>query len=196
VRSPVNIIPRYASYLVGEFVEGFGGRLLPIWIQDAITKYNMSKSYADLKQFGIITPHPTEGVLEGIVHKHSPPMIDVGTIDLIRKKEILTVTSEIKKLTRDGVIYQDEKEESFDVIIFATGYHKNSSALKFLDESISKKVIDPETSFVMLSGQESQQENLYLMGSKDMYGRLKEIYLEAFRIARHIAQKNVNPVAK
>jgi len=187
LRSPVNIIPRILSQVVQDVFDKYTKRPGSYTLVDGVFGALLTRMYGDLKQFGITTPNPADPVITSLVLKHHPPVIDVGTVDLIRKGEVQVICSEIDRLTESGVLFKDGKEQPFDVIICATGFHFNAAFAKFLNESVVKKVVNEH--HVVVSGNESPQENLYFVGHCDYAGRLREIRLEALRIASHIAGK-------
>eukprot|EP01114_Cavostelium_apophysatum_P019811 TRINITY_DN6473_c0_g1_i1.p1 TRINITY_DN6473_c0_g1~~TRINITY_DN6473_c0_g1_i1.p1 ORF type:complete len:467 (-),score=106.46 TRINITY_DN6473_c0_g1_i1:219-1619(-) len=187
VRGPVNLTSRFTSYIYDIFVGVFGARRLPMWIHDKIFQLYMKVVYSDLIQRGVVTPHPSRGPISGIVGNHKAITVDFGAIDLIRKNEILVITQEIKRITADGVVLADEKELSFDAIIFATGYERAAVSAAFLDEDLLKSVLNEEQ--LIVGGQESPVQDLYFIGQNDFFGKFKEISLEANRIAKHISQK-------
>ena len=44
----------------------------------------MKYLYSDLSQFGLTVPHPSKGAVSSVVYKHDAPLLDVGTVALIR----------------------------------------------------------------------------------------------------------------
>jgi len=52
----------------------------------------------------------------------SPPLIDVGTVDLIRKGEVGIVHANIDSFTEDGVVLDNGKKLQFDACILCTGF--------------------------------------------------------------------------
>jgi indole-3-pyruvate monooxygenase len=187
VRSPINLIPRNLVYLF-EWLDLKGGaRLLPIWMHDWVSSL-MVKLYAgDLRGLGLTVPHPTLGLVSALAKRHIPPFIDIGTIDLIKQGKIKVCNKPIKGFTEESVIFEDDKEEPFDDVILATGYKFTSSFAHYLEPDVHKRVL---TEFnVPESGKESPQEGLYFIGFNDLFGRLREINLEAFKIAELIYSK-------
>ncbi|KAL6074089.1 Flavin-containing monooxygenase [Balamuthia mandrillaris] len=107
VRSPTNIVPRGLTYLFADILESkLGSRSMPLAVNDMAAKLIMQVLYKDLKQYGIVVPHPTWGVASGIHYLHHAPLIDIGTVDLIRKGEVKVVTHNIEKFTASGLFVQ------------------------------------------------------------------------------------------
>ncbi len=50
-----------------------------------------------------------------------PPVIDVGFLDLLRARRI-EVLGDLRRFTKTGVVFADDVEHEFDVIIAATGF--------------------------------------------------------------------------
>ena len=86
----------------------------------------------------------------------------------------------VKGFTETGVIFDDDSEEAFDDVVLATGYKFTASYAAFLDESIQAKVVNERQ--VVVSGKETAQKGLFFIGFSDMFGRFREINLEAHSI--------------
>jgi len=183
IRSPYNVTIRRDSYAAHEYFIHIM-RFFPLWMLDSLMRFIIQQKSGDLKVYGIVSPHPTDGVITNIWNKHKPPVMDVGTLDMIRKGEIKVVNSEIEKISERSVRFKNGTEQEFDAIILATGYQFTSSFSKFLDESIIKKILTPY--HVIDSGKETPQENLYFIGFNDFLGRFHEISREGKIIAKHI----------
>lgn len=56
------------------------------------------------------------------------PLIDVGTIDLIRRRQI-EIFRGIARLSKNGVVFVDGREYSFAAAVLATGYRPGFPAL-------------------------------------------------------------------
>jgi len=61
------------------------------------------------------------GPIEQIVRDHQIPLLDIGTMALI-KQEVIGVFGDVTTIENDTVHFEDAKEEQFDAIIMATGY--------------------------------------------------------------------------
>lgn len=181
-RSPVNIVSRNFVYLFEDILDmKLGARMLPTWMHDATAKLLIQYTTGDLSKWGIITPHPTKGLISNLVETHQPPMLDIGLIDLIKQGEVKVVTKGVKSFTETTVIFDDGSEQEFDDVILATGYKFTASYSAFLDESIIAKVVDKNNN--VPSARETTQKGLFFVGFSDMFGRFREIHLESVRIA-------------
>lgn len=152
----------------------------------------------DLNERGLRTPGP-EGAVTKFQKSHDVFVIDIGAGDLIRRKEVNVISSEIAEMNSDSVIFKDGSKSNFDAVILATGlspsmkfidligYNKTGSINAFLSDEIVKKVLTANG--VIDSGKESPQEGLFFVGYNDSAGRFREISLEAFRIAATIKNR-------
>ena len=112
-------------------------------------------------------------------------MLDIGTIDLIKKGNI-TVYPGIRQFTANGVQFTDEREETFDAIILGTGYR--AAVNEFIPKSAG---LTDENGRPKSSGIESTQPNLYFCGFySSPLGMLREISREARSIAAYIDRKS------
>ncbi|CAL4986992.1 unnamed protein product [Urochloa decumbens] len=75
--------------------------------------------FGDLSKHGIVRPETGPLLLKEQTGRSA--VIDVGTVGLI-KKGTIKVLRNISKINGNVVEFEDKKECSFDVIVFATGY--------------------------------------------------------------------------
>ncbi|MGE5264928.1 MAG: flavin-containing monooxygenase [Acidobacteriota bacterium] len=183
VHSPVNVIPR----------ELFGIPILAISIvqsklppraADALNAPILRAVVGDLTRYGLRQlPH---GPLTQIHRDGRVPLIDVGTIRLIKRGQII-VCPGIERFTEEGVIFTDGNQRKFDAVILATGYRPRVNA--FLEGTPATY---DENGTPTSSGQEAPMPGLYFCGYYvSPTGMLREIALEARRISAAIARKRV-----
>ncbi|GAU44776.1 hypothetical protein TSUD_27450 [Trifolium subterraneum] len=91
----------------------------PVRVVDAIITFLAKLKYGDLSKYGIYRPKEGPLHLKNITGKSA--VIDVGTIAKIKEGAIKVVPSNIKRIEKKKVIFENMEEE-FDVLIFATGY--------------------------------------------------------------------------
>lgn len=181
VRSPVNVIPRE---LLGIPVLAIGivqGKMPPR-LTDALNAPILRVVMGDLTRYGLRKlPH---GPRTQILQDGRIPLIDVGTIDLIKRGHV-AVYPGIERFTADGVLFADGRQESFDAVILATGYRPRVNA--FLEAG---PTVYDENGAPRSSGQETSLPGLYFCGYYvSPTGMLREIGLEAQRISATIAGK-------
>ena len=92
---------------------------LPNALADAIAIGFRKLTIGDLRRHGIETPAMSP--LRQLREQGRTPVIDVGTVDLIRAGRI-AVRPGIAAFTPEGVRFLDGREELFDAVILATGY--------------------------------------------------------------------------
>jgi Flavin-binding monooxygenase-like len=72
----------------------------------------------DTSRVGI--PAAPWGPLEQVATSRKVPMIDVGTMDALKKGSIKARPA-IERFTETGVLFNDGVSEGFDAVIFGTG---------------------------------------------------------------------------
>lgn len=168
VRSPVWIVPRD---LMGRPVQESTIALsfLPLAVRDAVGRIASRVVFGDVSRLGLRTP--AEGPMTQIVKRGRIPMIDIGTIALIRAGKVL-VEPDIERFTVDGVQFKNRVEKAYDAIVLATGFR--SGLEDFLEEGArdSSKLVP----------------GLYFVGFRNVpTGLLREIGTEARVVAAAIA---------
>ncbi|CAL5089269.1 unnamed protein product [Urochloa decumbens] len=91
----------------------------PVNIVDDLLVRMSNFVFGDLSRHGIVKPKAGPLLLKEKTGRSA--VIDVGTVGLI-KKGIIKVHGNISKINGHVVEFEDKKESSFDVIVFATGY--------------------------------------------------------------------------
>jgi indole-3-pyruvate monooxygenase len=178
VRSPVNVIPRE---LFGIPATAFAivQRKLPPAVADALNAPLVRRRYGDLAQYGL--SKAAIGPITQIRKRGRIPLIDVGTVRLIRSGEI-KVRPGISAFTERSVIFADGTTEEFDAVILATGYRPA------LDTWFAEAPTVTDAQGVpRMSGYETDAPGLYFCGFTNVpTGLLREIGIEAKRIAQAI----------
>ena len=163
VRGPVHVIPRD---LLGRPTQHTSILLsyLPLGLRDAIAVSIMRLVVGDLSSFGI--RRPAVGPNRMIQESGRFPILDIGTIDMVRQEKIRVVPA-VREILANRVRFVDGAEQLFEAIILATGYTPR------LDK--------------LINGFESDIPGLYFVGFRNpATGALREIALEAPRVARSI----------
>jgi len=181
VRGPVNIMPRD---LFGVPILAIGilqSKLAPR-VVDAINRPILRARTGDLTRYGLrMQPF---GVIEQIRSQHKIPLIDVGTIGMIKQGKI-RVRSGITQFTPSSVAFADSQQEKFDAVICATGYRPRVNDFLQSCEAAFDAQGTP-----LASGRETLP-GLYFCGFfVSPNGMLREIAQEAKRIAADIARSN------
>ena len=177
VRSPVNVLPRDILGVPVALTARIAG-LLPPPVADAITAPVRRVLRGNLQSFGLRPP--SYGPLTQIAKTGRIPLIDVGTIALIRKGRI-AVRPGIDHFVEDGVVFSDGRRETFDAVILATGYRAGLDS--FLDvEGVLDERGNPRRDV------QSWPDGLHLCGFTVVAdGLLHHIAREARQISAQIA---------
>lgn len=174
IRSGPPVVPR--DFLgVPAQVFGILMNALPPALSDAVGAALSRLALGNLKRFGLPSPrwHPFTS--------RRTPVIDVGFVPALKAGKI-SVRPAIRSFTPTGVIYQDNYEESFDAVIFATGF---CSGLEQLLEPA--KLLDKNGNPRFPSGAPTALPGLYFMGYYDsLRGFLYESNLASQRLAREV----------
>ncbi|MDB5953822.1 NAD(P)/FAD-dependent oxidoreductase [Ramlibacter sp.] len=118
VRSPVNIVRRDVLGRPVQVTSMLLSHLPHAWA-DAIAIAFRKLTIGNLRPHGIETPAMSP--LRQLREQGRTPVIDIGTVDLVRRGRI-AVRPGIAAFTLEGVRFLDGREESFDAVILATGY--------------------------------------------------------------------------
>ncbi|KAJ8541574.1 hypothetical protein K7X08_002390 [Anisodus acutangulus] len=124
VRSPVHVLTK-EMVQVGMFLLKY----IPCNIVDQMVMMLSKLTYGDLSVFGLKRPNKGPFYLKKITGKS--PVIDVGTVDKIKQKQVKVLPS-IKKIKGNYIKFIDGKRKRFDALIFATGY--KSTVTKWLKD--------------------------------------------------------------
>lgn len=118
VRGAVNVVPRR---MLGRPVEEVATRLerLPPRLADAVGRAVRGLRYGDLPRHGLRLA--AYGPTRQVRQRARIPLIDVGTVDLIRQGRI-RVRPGIERVEQDRVAFVDGSADRFDAIVLATGF--------------------------------------------------------------------------
>ena len=121
VRSPITIVPRDVN---GQPVQLTAKKLakIPFGLGDWLGTQIRKLYIGNLTKYGVpmSNVHPTVQLKE----TGKTPVIDIGTAKAIQAEKI-KVRGGIKHFHTNGVVFEDGREENFDNILLATGYHAN-----------------------------------------------------------------------
>ena len=177
VRSPVNVIPR-ELFGIPILTIGIAQRRLPPRLVDALNAPILNAVIGDLSRYGL--RKLPRGPLSQIQRDARIPLIDVGTIKLIKQGHI-RVYPGIESFTEAGVQFSDGNKQNFDCLILATGYRPQ------VDAFLSAAGVYDGNGVPLSSGGETTIPGLYFCGYYvSPTGMLREIALEAQLISRKI----------
>ena len=179
VRSAVNVIPRD---ILGIPIQSLGlvQQLFPMRVADAINAPVMRLVLGDIRKLGLRKlPY---GPIEQIRVHQQMPLIDIGTVALIRAGRV-AVRPGIARFTASGVVFADGSEGVFDAVILATGFRAGLGDLLAGVTGVLDSVGTP-----LVSGGQTAAPGLYFCGFRvTSGGALREAGLESARIAGLIA---------
>jgi len=118
VRGPVNVLPRDILG-IPIVVTAMAAGLLPPPIADAFNAPLLRLLLGNLRPLGLLAPR--YGSLTQIARTGRIPMIDVGTIDLI-KRGVIAIQPGIERFVEDGVVFTNGRREAFHAVVLATGF--------------------------------------------------------------------------
>jgi len=188
VRGPVHVVPRD---LFGRPTQHTNVLLshLPLALRDAIAMSIIGPVVGDLSRWGIV--RPAVGPNRMIEESGRIPILDIGTVAMIKKGSIRVLPA-VQEILPDSVRFASGVLHPFEAIIFATGYTPGLDQMIKGFEAIADARGRPDR-----FGQESRIPGLYFVGFKNPpTGALREIALEAPRVARAIRAAVGGPVAK
>jgi cation diffusion facilitator CzcD-associated flavoprotein CzcO len=181
VRGPVNVIPRELLGIPIVTIAGLEHKLPERWVE-AMNRLILRVVMGDLTRYGLRQlPH---GPAVQIRRSARIPLIDVGTLDLIKHGRI-TVCPGVESFTETGVVFTDGNRAQFDAVILATGYRPR------VDEFLrTSEAAHDENGTPWSSGREAEIPGLYFCGYfVSPIGMLRDIAREARQIAGAILRK-------
>lgn len=185
VRSPINVVFR-DRFGIPVQVLSIAMSPLPPRLIDALNAPILKMTFGDLSSYGL--RQAPYGAATQIRDHSKIPVIDIGTIDLIKQGKI-KVYPGIERFTEDGVIFSDGKSQPFDAVILATGYHVELNHLIKGSDTLFDSRGAP-----IDSGHATAKPGLYFCGFyNSASGLLRQIRIEATQIAREIAAKIKTP---
>jgi len=179
VRSPVWVVPR--EFLGRPIqVSSILTARLPLAVKNLITRTVSKLSFGDLGKLGLRTPE--KSIHTQVAELGRIPLLDVGTIDLIRAGKI-AVEPNIDGFTRTGVRFEGGDVKPYDAVVLATGF--TTGVEQFLEGH--DKVLDalgvPKAANAL-----SELPGLYFVGFQNsVTGLLRQIGIEAQSVAKAIA---------
>jgi cation diffusion facilitator CzcD-associated flavoprotein CzcO len=175
VRGPVQILPRD---LLGLPIVTWAiiYRHLPARLVDIINAPVLRLALGSMEKLGL--RRAARGPLQMIREDGRVPLIDVGTLGKIRDGSI-RIRPGIDRVTAEGVVFDDGKNENFDALILATGFRPDLRRLVADVENVFDQKGMP-----LAVGRSTAAPGLYFCGQITApTGQLREIGIEARRIA-------------
>jgi cation diffusion facilitator CzcD-associated flavoprotein CzcO len=185
VRNPVNVVPREV-FGIPILSLGLIQRLFSPAVADRITAPLIRALVGDVEAMGL-RKLPYGPATQVRTHRRIP-LIDIGTINLICRGQI-SVRPGLDRFDPGHAVFADGTRTRFDAVIAATGYRPR---VDFLDANTP--AIDREGR-PRSSGGETTEPGLFFCGYHvSPNGMLREITVEAKRLAALIARESNRPV--
>jgi cation diffusion facilitator CzcD-associated flavoprotein CzcO len=185
VRGPVSILPRE---LLGVpiLTWAIAQQRLPARIADALNAPAIRLAMGSIEKLGL--KRPTKGPRRMVEEEGRVPLLDVGTLAMIRAGRI-AVRPDIQSLSLQTVAFADGRVEPFDAILLATGFRPDLRALLPDVSGVLNTAGRP-----LVSGRATAEHGLFFCGAiPSATGQLREIGIEANRIAGIVAaQRSVS----
>jgi hypothetical protein len=127
-RGPVNVVLRDFNGKPTQYT-AIKLQKLPTWLNDFIAVTIQKLMIGDLSKYGLQRPTIPPSKQLRVFGK--TPVIDLGTVDLIKQGKIKILPS-IDYFKEKAVVFKDNQEIDFDAVILATGYQSQIEA--FVDD--------------------------------------------------------------
>ncbi|GAB2215515.1 hypothetical protein Droror1_Dr00019902 [Drosera rotundifolia] len=118
IRSPVHVQSREMLRLSLALM-----KYIPIQVLDSFMTILGRITYGDLTRYGIYMPK--EGAIAMRLKYGKYPIIDVGSIDKIKKQEIQVLPA-ITSIRGNDILFENGRSYAFDAIVFATGFRRST----------------------------------------------------------------------
>lgn len=181
VRTPPNIMRRDLAGLPTQ-VLGIFLRKLPVPVVDKVSRATQRLTFGDLSRYGF--PAPETGVYSRVLNDERIPILDVGLIRNLKRGRITAVAA-IEALDGDEVILRDGTRLRADAVVAATGFRRG------LEELVGDLGVLDDRGRPLVHGDaiHAAAPDLYFIGySNPLSGNLREVRIDAKRIAKRIAE--------
>ncbi|TKY72768.1 indole-3-pyruvate monooxygenase YUCCA10 [Spatholobus suberectus] len=115
IRNPVHVLTKELTHQGMRMLKH-----LSVHVVDIIVTFLSNMKYGDLSKYGIYRPKKGLFYLKSVAGRS--PVLDVGTIEKIKEGAIKVIPSHIVRIENKKVMFGNNVEKEFDVIVFATGY--------------------------------------------------------------------------
>ena len=150
---------------------------LPPRIADKVASRIMRLAFGDMSRHSLRAPGYSP------YQDQRVPLIDVGFAAAVKQGRVL-VRPDVVSFTPTGVIFNNELEEAFDLVVAATGFSTGLERLLPVPDLLTE---DAYPSFP--SGEPTSYPGLYFMGfTHSLHGHLFEANRASRRLAKHIAR--------
>ena len=180
VRGGLNVVPRD---FLGIPIQVSTIRLAALapGARDTIGRAISRLAFGDLRRYGIHMPE--RGPVTDLLQRGRVPLIDVGTIDRI-KRGLIQVVPAIERFTGTEVVFVDGRHLPLDLVLLATGYTTG------LGELLQEPGLLDARGYPLRCGEETAP-GLYFLGYRNTpTGLLRSIAQDALAIGEHIGRRH------
>ncbi len=178
VRSGVNVVPRDLARIPILSLSNLMAKI-PYKIADILTKPVIAFKVGNIATLGL--KKAPYGPIEQIVKYKKVPLLDIGTMDLIKKGKI-KVFGDITSIHNNTIHFENNKSKDYDAILLGTGYNNGLSNYIDLPEERFNDITQPikdRTYFGM--------DNIYFCGYYVApSGMIREMTIESGKIVERI----------
>jgi indole-3-pyruvate monooxygenase len=181
VRSPVHVVPRDVLGIPAQINSLMLMSRLPPRVADRLSLFMLDRVVGDLSPWGI--RRPSIGPVSQVLVEKQIPLIDVGTVALIKQGQVKVVPG-VARFNARSVTLDDGRELPVDAVVLATGYR---SGLADLIEGASGWL--DARGYPSRFGGDAVAPDLYCIGYRNpLTGALHDIAREAGRVAERVAR--------
>ncbi|UQA58709.1 flavin-containing monooxygenase [Polyangium aurulentum] len=183
VRGPVHVVPRDMNGIPSQVTSLFLFSKMPPALADKISLFVLDRVVGDLSRHGFVRPEL--GPISQVVFQRRIPLIDVGTVELVKQGHI-EVAKEVQSFGAREVTFVDGARRPFDLVVLATGYRTGiadvlEGAEGWLDERGYPRHFGAPV---------PDAPGLYFIGFRNpLTGQIHDIAIEAERIAGFVAKE-------
>ncbi|MFO0646694.1 MAG: NAD(P)/FAD-dependent oxidoreductase [Polyangiales bacterium] len=180
IRSPLHVVPRDVFGIPAQVNSLKVMSRLPPWLADRLSLLMLDRVVGDLSPWGI--RRPAIGPVSQVLVEKQIPLIDVGTVALIKQGQVKVVPG-VDRFNARSVTLDDGREFPVDVVVLATGYR---TGLAELIDGVAPQL--DARGYPRRFGGDALLEDLYCIGYRNpLTGALHDIAAEAERVASQIA---------
>jgi len=182
IRGPLHVVPRDVWGIPAQVNSLRLMQHLPPRVADALSLAMLRRVVGDLSPWGI--ERPARGPVSQVVYDKKIPLVDVGTVALIRQGKIAVVPG-IEAFTPEAVRFVDGRAMPFDAVVLATGYRTGLAG--FLDDA--PRYLDAEGYPRDDAAGAARAAGLFFLGYRNpLTGALHDIARQAEATAEAIAE--------
>ena len=189
IRTPPHLIHRDIGPFPSDLF-AVAGRRLPVPVVDRIGQAIRKLSVGDLSAFGL--DEPSDGIYTRLVKTGMIPTVNGPYVRAVERGDVKVVAA-VDRLERGGVVLADGSQLEPDAVIAATGYTRN------LEPLVGHLGLLAADGHPVVHGAKTHPSapGLHFIGfSEPLSGNLRELRLDARRIARALAASSAGRTAR